>query len=53
MNQRRIVYEKLAVLLESSNGELARTMIELLYEQTIVRDDRQERTAAAAKRNGG
>lgn len=53
MNQRRIVHEKLAVLLESSNGELARTMIELLYEQTIVHDDRQQRTVAAAKRNGG
>ncbi|MDD4270015.1 MAG: helix-turn-helix transcriptional regulator [Pirellulales bacterium] len=48
MNRRRTVHEKLAVLLESSSGELARTMIELLYEQTIVRGDCQEQTSAAA-----
>ena len=36
MNERRVVYEKLAVLLESSQKDLARKMIELLYDQVVV-----------------
>lgn len=36
MNERRVLFEKLAVLLESSHKDLARKMIELLYEQVVV-----------------
>ena len=36
MNERRVLYEKLAVLLESSQKDLARKMIELLYDQVAV-----------------
>ncbi len=36
MNLRRALHDKLAVLLESSHKELARKMIELLYDQAIV-----------------
>jgi transcriptional regulator with XRE-family HTH domain len=35
MNLRRALHEKLALLLESSHKELARKMIELLYDQAI------------------
>ena len=52
MNERRIVHEKLAVVLESSHGELARTMIELLYEQAVVRGPSGEQPAAAAQERG-
>lgn len=53
MNERRIVFEKLAVLLESSHAELARTMIELLYQQAVVRSDGQKQATAAGGRDDG
>lgn len=36
MNQRRILHDKLALLLESSHKELAQKMIELLYDQAVL-----------------
>lgn len=51
MNERRIIHEKLAVVLESSHSELARSMIELLYEQTIVRGDEQKQATVAGGGN--
>jgi transcriptional regulator with XRE-family HTH domain len=39
LNQRRDLQEKFALLLESSHAVLLRTIVELLYEQVVVKDD--------------
>jgi transcriptional regulator with XRE-family HTH domain len=44
MNLHRSLHDKLAVLLESSHKELARKMLELLYDQTIMAGHRLKRS---------
>ena len=50
MNLRRRLHEKLAVLLESTHKELARKMVEALYDQVVVTDQESDPSQATFKR---